>query len=455
MLKPFRLFLAACLIFIGSSAFASFPPSPPTGATACANVSWPWATYTNTAGTTITKYCVPSIAGSTIFNYGYSNANPGNSWPGVTFPCGNYSCLTGSVNQAVGTVQGAPACSPNSTLSGGSCTCTAPYIENSTHTACVAPPSPDEQACKNAADLQRASLGDKFGSTDVPGSVSSGSKVCIPTPGTSNPASVGCTMNFSRDITITTSDGKPVSQGWVDFPEGFSTAPCSLDVANPTNDPLKPTPAKESLCPAGQQMGQINGVDSCQPYGTGTTTTTDKTGSNSTTDSNGTTTQQKDSTTVCVNGNCTTTETTTTTNTPTGSTTSTTTSSSTSKTEGKDDFCRANPVSKECDSTGSGGTAEGQCRPGDKSAGCAELGGIPGATPVDNVNKAMTITKDTGWGASNGTCPAPQVLNLALVGTVEIPWDALCSIAIAIRPIVLGIAYLTAAFTFFGIGRKS
>jgi hypothetical protein len=202
-------------------------------------------------------------------------------------------------------------------------------------------------------------------------------------------------------------------------------------------------------------MGQINGVDSCQPYGSGVTTTTEKKKSDSSTDSTGTNEVVKDSVTVCVSGKCTTTETTTSTKTPSDGSASSTSSSSTVKIESKGEFCRANPTSQECDSTGSDGENDGMCRPGDKSAGCSELGGIPEATPVSNSNKAMTISKDTGWGASNGSCPAPQVLNLALVGTIEVPWDLFCQFAEGIRPIVLGIAYLTAAFTFFGIGRKS
>lgn len=367
------------------------------------------------------------------------------------------SCLFTSPTGVVGIFSAfetrtvAASCPSNSSLVNSACICNAPFVEDSTHTSCVAPPSPDEDACKNASAVANSTLGVPYQDVNIKGAVSSGTSICVPTPGTSNPSSVGCTVNFTRGISTTDSAGNYTSTGTIDTQGGYPTLPCSLT----TTDPAKPPKAEPTKCPSGQQMGQINGVDSCQPYGTGTTTTTNKTGSNSTTDSTGTTVNQKDSTTVCVGGKCTTTETTTATNTPSGSSTSTSSSSSTVKTESKGEFCTTNPTSKECDSTGSGGTEDGKCRPGDTSAGCAELGSIPEATPVNNVNKAMTITKDTGWGASNAACPAPQVLNLALVGTVNVPWDLFCQFAEGIRPIVLGLSYLTAAFTFFGIGRKS
>lgn len=85
---------------------------------------------------------------------------------------------------------------------------------------------------------------------------------------------------------------------------------------------------------------------------------------------------------------------------------------------------------------------------------CAKLGTPPAVTPVPNVNKPVTITKDSGWGPENGSCPSPRVLNLHGL-TVNMPWDLYCQFATGIRPIVLGLAYLGAAFTFFGIGRKT
>lgn len=84
---------------------------------------------------------------------------------------------------------------------------------------------------------------------------------------------------------------------------------------------------------------------------------------------------------------------------------------------------------------------------------CAKLGNAPAPTAVPNVNKTAAITKDGGWGPENGNCPAPRVLNLHFL-TLTVPWTLICNFATGIRPFVIGLAFLGAAFTFFGIGRK-
>lgn len=48
-----------------------------------------------------TKWCVPISAGSATYIFGWSTSG-GPGWPGVTFPCGNYSCVTGYVINEVG-----------------------------------------------------------------------------------------------------------------------------------------------------------------------------------------------------------------------------------------------------------------------------------------------------------------------------------------------------------------
>jgi len=48
-------------------------------------------------------YCVPEMAGSASYRYGWSMTAPAYGWTGVSFPCGNYSCATGSLNYAMGT----------------------------------------------------------------------------------------------------------------------------------------------------------------------------------------------------------------------------------------------------------------------------------------------------------------------------------------------------------------
>lgn len=52
-----------------------------------------------------TQYCVPQTAGSDIYTYGWSSRSA--SWPGLSFPCGNYTCKTGYVENGVGYGKGA------------------------------------------------------------------------------------------------------------------------------------------------------------------------------------------------------------------------------------------------------------------------------------------------------------------------------------------------------------
>lgn len=76
------------------------------------------------------------------------------------------------------------------------------------------------------------------------------------------------------------------------------------------------------------------------------------------------------------------------------------------------------------------------------------------AVPVPNDNRSMSITPDTGWGASNAGCPAPRSVNLVSGYTVTMPFDLLCQFAAGIRPVVIALAWLTAALGFIGFARR-
>lgn len=75
--------------------------------------------------------------------------------------------------------------------------------------------------------------------------------------------------------------------------------------------------------------------------------------------------------------------------------------------------------------------------------------------PVDipNADKTMQIVPDQGWGPSGGTCPAPKTATIMGVNLV-MPFTLLCDFATAIRPLLIAFAWLSAALTFFGLGRK-
>ncbi|MBN9626045.1 virulence factor TspB C-terminal domain-related protein [Acidovorax sp.] len=85
---------------------------------------------------------------------------------------------------------------------------------------------------------------------------------------------------------------------------------------------------------------------------------------------------------------------------------------------------------------------------------CKTLGGPVEAKPVPNENKDMTITPDSGWGQGPGACPAPKSVTVHGF-TLQMPFDLLCQFANGIRPVVIGLAWLAAAFTFMGIGRRA
>ena len=85
---------------------------------------------------------------------------------------------------------------------------------------------------------------------------------------------------------------------------------------------------------------------------------------------------------------------------------------------------------------------------------CAKLGEPGQATPVPNETKTLTIAPENGFGPSGGSCPPPRTVEVAGL-TLSMPFDLLCDFATGLKPVIVGLAWLTAAFTFMGIGRRS
>jgi hypothetical protein len=88
---------------------------------------------------------------------------------GVSFTapktCRAVSSTGVQVGAADAVLTGSNVCPANSTLSGSSCVCTSPFVEDSTHTSCVAPPTSAEK-WKNWC---QAAYGQALGSMNVPG----------------------------------------------------------------------------------------------------------------------------------------------------------------------------------------------------------------------------------------------------------------------------------------------
>ena len=84
---------------------------------------------------------------------------------------------------------------------------------------------------------------------------------------------------------------------------------------------------------------------------------------------------------------------------------------------------------------------------------CAKLGEAPQPKPVNNEDKTLEITKEQGWGPENGTCPAPKTATVAGVA-LEMSFQPLCDFSTGIRPVIIGLAWISAVFGFLGLSRK-
>lgn len=79
---------------------------------------------------------------------------------------------------------------------------------------------------------------------------------------------------------------------------------------------------------------------------------------------------------------------------------------------------------------------------------CADLD-TPESGELETKEMGGPITPDSGWGASNAACPAAK--HIVVQGRdVPIPFDLFCTYMSGIRPIILAMAWLAAAFIFVG-----
>jgi len=81
-------------------------------------------------------------------------------------------------------------------------------------------------------------------------------------------------------------------------------------------------------------------------------------------------------------------------------------------------------------------------------AACAKLD-TPDAPNLDTIEKPVTVTPDTGWGAENAACPAAR--HITVQGRdIPIPFDLFCQYMAGIRPMVIAMAWLSAGFILLG-----
>ena len=84
-----------------------------------------------------------------------------------------------------------------------------------------------------------------------------------------------------------------------------------------------------------------------------------------------------------------------------------------------------------------------------KILACAEMT-APSEVPVPNKDVPVAITPTEGIGASNGMCPPDKQVHLGLVGTITVSYDLVCRYVEGLRPVVIALAWLTAAMIFVG-----
>ena len=93
------------------------------------------------------------------------------------------------------------------------------------------------------------------------------------------------------------------------------------------------------------------------------------------------------------------------------------------------------------------------CKLNPDTIGCSKWG-EPEDADLETDTKNATINPDSGWGAATASCPADLNHTLKTGQTVGFKWKPLCDGATMFRPVVIGMAWLTATLIFMGIARK-
>lgn len=287
----------------------------------------------------------------------------------------------GSILNYSASINSVYSCSANSTVSGSSCLCTSPYVEDASHTSCVAPvPS----VCSWATGQSQMI----FGTFQI----ERGKELC----------SSGCAFSLKVDAGASLESSRlSGTSPWIDtrtmgdFSGTGSVCSSSTTGAatgTSTPSPYPPgedgTPPKDT-CPAGKIGGTVNGLFTCvtpgETIGTKNSVTTNNDGTDTKKDTVGKSTS-------CVGTQCTTTTNTTTTTTNNSSGVVTTTTAAKSEVQTKGDYCKANATDKTCLGVGSG-LFSGTCGAVPACSGDAVMCAIAAAT--FSTNCAFTLPAGT------------------------------------------------------------
>lgn len=378
------------------------------------------------------------------------------------------------------------SCPGGGTLSGSTCSCQSPSVENAAHTACEGAEDPMIQLCKDNKVLQDSTFSGTRAEYTEEGWCAS-KDMCSPMAGA--PPGRGCAYSKA----CVSSQRAPNGDWYSSYQTQFSGSPCNTSsvpsgtgttsTTPQTGTPTKPT---DNPCPKGQIPGtaSMNGttVTICQKAvetSTPPTTSTTKTGSGT-----GEVTKTETKETKCVGDVCTTTTSTSSTS-STGSGMGTTTSTG-SVTQGKGDFCKQNPKNRNCD--GEGGSFGGQCSSGFTCDGDAVMCAValeqhktncklltPDTDASSEYNKAINKTDgfdlknmrdnaqqvnvgtfdSNGWGWSR-SCPTdPQiVLPWAQNRVLSIPFSRMCDVLGLLSTAAVGLTLLGCLVWVIG-GKKT
>jgi hypothetical protein len=108
-----------------------------------------------------------------------------------------------------------------------------------------------------------------------------------------------------------------------------------------------------------------------------------------------------------------------------------------------------NPVTDPA--TGGGKAPEPQtdpCSGHETRLGCMEMGDTPQGPDLKENTVNVSITPDGGWGADNASCPSGSFSVRGF--SFAVPWSPVCSFAGMIRPLVIALGWLAAAFIVVG-----
>jgi hypothetical protein len=96
--------------------------------------------------------------------------------------------------------------------------------------------------------------------------------------------------------------------------------------------------------------------------------------------------------------------------------------------------------------------APGLCEQYPDIAACKPLGEAPASDELETRDVSADFSDRVTFGADTASCPAPRVMSTTLAGDLQLSWEGACMFADGIRPVVIALAYLAAAASFFGIG---